>query len=102
MIEELRKVKEKKQLSLRQISELSGIPLRTVEDIFCGVTQYPRKDTLLAISNALGIAKTGVTLTETEERLLTAFNALIPPMQELMLNMLENAAAQPQNKRKRG
>ena len=42
----------------------------------------------------------GQSLTAGETRLLRAYKDLIPPMQELMLTMVENAAAQPQNRRK--
>ena len=49
----------KKELKLtnQAISDISGIPKRTVEDIFAGVTKFPRSDTVDAIENALGIGK---------------------------------------------
>ena len=47
----------KKQLKLtnEDISNLSGIPKRTVEDIFRGKTEHPRIDTMQAIERALGL-----------------------------------------------
>ena len=35
------------------ISELSGVPLSTVQKIFAGVTEKPRYETLKAIENVL-------------------------------------------------
>ena len=54
-IEELKKIKKEKKLTLADISNLSGIPKRTVDDIFSGKTQNPRIDTMEAIEKALGI-----------------------------------------------
>lgn len=57
-IEYLKKVKKEKKMTLDEISEKSGIPKRTLEDIFRGATKNPRVDTLEAIEKALGIEKT--------------------------------------------
>ena len=48
---------KKKELKLTNqgISDISGVPKRTVEDIFAGVTKFPRSDTVDAIEKALGI-----------------------------------------------
>ena len=48
--------KKRQQITLQEIDEKSGIPKRTVDDIFSGHTVNPRIDTLLAIEKALGIA----------------------------------------------
>lgn len=48
-IEEMRKRKQEKGYSYEQISELSGVPLGTIQKIFCGETQNPRYDTLMAL-----------------------------------------------------
>lgn len=47
----------KKELKLtnKKISNISGIPLRTVEDFFRGAYQNPRIDTVEAIERALGL-----------------------------------------------
>ena len=49
---------KKKELKLtnQAISDISGIPLRTVEAIFAGKTQFPRSDTVDAIERALGLS----------------------------------------------
>lgn len=48
---------KKKELKLTNqgISDISGVPKRTVEDIFAGVTKFPRSDTVDAIEKALGL-----------------------------------------------
>lgn len=56
-IEYLKKVKTEKKITLDEISAKSGIPKRTVEDIFRGATKNPRIDTMQAIERALGIEK---------------------------------------------
>ena len=99
MIEELQKAKEKKRLTLKQISELSGVPLRTVEDIFRGATQTPHISTLNAIRDALGIVATGVVLTDIEERLLVAFNQLPEVSQNAVIDMIEGLVGQTKTKR---
>lgn len=51
----LNEAKKAKKMTLLQIAELSGIPKRTVDDIFSGKTLNPRIDTLQAIEKALGL-----------------------------------------------
>ena len=41
------------------ISELSGVPLSTVQKIFAGVTEKPRYETLRAIERVLSAAQGG-------------------------------------------
>lgn len=48
--------KKELKLTLDEISTRSGIPKRTIEDIFRGATKNPRVDTLQAIERALGLA----------------------------------------------
>lgn len=50
-IEEMKKKKQERGYTYAQISELSGVPLGTVQKIFCGETLRPRYDTLLALEN---------------------------------------------------
>lgn len=54
-IEELKAEKKRRKMTLQQIADLSGIPKRTVDDIFSGHTKNPRLDTVAAIEKALGI-----------------------------------------------
>lgn len=56
-IEYLKKIKKEKKMTLDEISLKSGIPKRTIEDIFRGATKNPRTDTLQSIEMALGIKK---------------------------------------------
>ena len=48
-IEEMKKRKIELGYSYERISKLSGVPLGTVQKIFCGVTKAPRYDTLRAL-----------------------------------------------------
>ncbi len=57
-INTLKTAKKQKKLTLEQISNISGIPKRTVDDIFSGRTKNPRIDTIQPIERALGIAPT--------------------------------------------
>ena len=50
-----KKIKKEKKLTLNDISTLSNIPKRTVDDIFAGITKNPRTDTVEAIEKALGV-----------------------------------------------
>lgn len=101
--------KRKKQLGLTfdDLSKLSGIPKRTILGVFRKEVLTPRIDTVQAIENALGLSETETTspaiktLTDSEKRLLKAFNALIPPMQDYVLETTEKLASQPQNVAKR-
>ena len=55
-IEALKQRKKELKMTLQEISDKSGIPKRTVDDIFRGYTKHPRIDTLQAIERALGIS----------------------------------------------
>ena len=52
----IRQLKERKKelgFTNEMIAEKSGVPLSTVQKIFCGATKHPRYDTLLALTKAL-------------------------------------------------
>lgn len=53
-IDEMKKRKKELGYSYAQISELSGVPLGTVQKVFSGVTASPRYDTLYALERILG------------------------------------------------
>ena len=55
-IERLKKAKKENRMTLQEISDKSGIPKRTVDQIFSGKTTNPRVDTMQAIERALGIS----------------------------------------------
>ncbi len=48
-IEEMKLIKKEKGYSYEKISELSGVPLGTIQKVFSGKTENPRYDTLLAL-----------------------------------------------------
>lgn len=90
-----------------KLSEMTGLSVSTITKIFGGFAKYPRIDTLRLIKNALGftnqpIPKTGqistsspasgVSLTEKETRLLRAFSALIPRLQDRVIDIAEALA----------
>lgn len=103
-VEELREERKRKKITMKELSLRSGIPIRTLEDVFSGRTPHPRIDTMQAIEKALGLADGSPLdnarvnmLTDKETRLLMAFNSLIPPMQDYILEMVEKLVKQPQN-----
>lgn len=52
-VEEMKQKKQQKGYSYAQISELSGVPLGTVQKIFSGDTSHPRYATLQALEQVL-------------------------------------------------
>jgi transcriptional regulator with XRE-family HTH domain len=94
-IEYLKRIKKQKKLTLHEISIMSGIPKRTVDDIFSGQTQNPRIDTLQAIERALGIEKESSPaqneLSEGEQYLIELFNRVPANKQEMVLQMIRAA-----------
>jgi len=100
-IEKLNEERKRKKITFKELSKLSNIPERTLYAIFLKQTQHPRIDTMEAIERALGLAdsgspldnaRVGKMLTEKEKRLLRAFNSLIEPMQDIMLEQIEKMA----------
>lgn len=57
-VEQLKKAKKDKKITYEKLSELSGVPISTIYDLFRGVTAAPRVDTLQAIERALGLSST--------------------------------------------
>lgn len=52
-VEEMKQIKEERGYSMAQLSEYSGVPLGTLQKIFCGQTINPRKSTIDAIAKVL-------------------------------------------------
>ena len=52
--EDLKKMKEERKLTTKQISELSGIPESTISRILSGQTDNPSFDTICALVRAMG------------------------------------------------
>lgn len=98
-IKEIKQKLKKRKISYKNLSSLSGVPLNTLKNIFSERTSNPRIDTMQAIEKALGLADSSPLanamveqLTDKERRLLKAFNALIEPMQDIMLEQMEKMA----------
>lgn len=96
-IQEIKAYMKANRITQIRLAEISGVPLQTLRDIFSGATRNPRLDTVQAIEKALGLdkelspnEKAAPALTDKEERLIKAFNVLIPPMQDYILEMTEN------------
>ena len=53
-IEEMKRRKKELGYSYEKISELSGVPVGTLQKIFSGETSSPRYKTIMALSNVLG------------------------------------------------
>ena len=52
--EDLKKMKEERRLTTKQISELSGIPESTISRVLSGQTDNPSFDTICALVRAMG------------------------------------------------
>lgn len=93
-IQEIKRYMKANKITQITLAEKSGLPLQTLRKIFAGGTTNPRIDTMQAIEKALGIFTDSqpiesVSLTEQQRRLLNAFDSLIPPMQDYILEMTE-------------
>ena len=53
-LEEMKRKKRERGLTNKMVAELSGVPLGTVQKIFSGATQAPRKETIDALEALLG------------------------------------------------
>ena len=90
----LRARKKELKLTNDDISSISGIPKRTVEDIFRGKTENPRIDTMQAIERALGLENEKTPpdeLSEGEKALLELFRTATEEQQNLALQLLRVA-----------
>ena len=56
-LEEMKRKKRERGLTNKMVAELSGVPLGTVQKIFSGATQAPRKETIDALEALLGAEK---------------------------------------------
>lgn len=97
-IEYLKQLKKSKKMTLQEISDVSGIPKRTVDGIFSGKTKNPRIDTMQAIERALGLENektpTDIILSEGESALLELFRTATDEQQEMVLQLLRLALSQ--------
>lgn len=94
-IDILRERKKELNITFEELAQKSGIPLRTLENIFHGVTKNPRIDTMQAIERALGLDNdknpSGNELSEGEAELLELFNRVPEDKKELVLQMIQTA-----------
>ena len=81
--------KKELKMTLDEISARSGIPKRTVEDIFRGATKNPRIDTMQAIEQALGLNQAPLQWTEQEKAADKIFT-LIQQLDDQEINELSN------------
>lgn len=49
---------DKRHMTYKELSELSGVPIDTLNNFFRGKTKNPRIDTIQAIERALGLSST--------------------------------------------
>ena len=63
-IEEMKQKKIQNGYSYAQLSELSGVPLGTIQKVFSGETEHPRYATLQALEKALGDSDDGMALND--------------------------------------
>lgn len=54
-IQEVKLYLKQNKITYQQLSEMSGIALNTLKNIFRGKTEHPRIDTMEAIERALGL-----------------------------------------------
>ena len=93
-IKELNQIRKYQGLTYTDLSEKSGVPRRTIENLFGGKTTYPRNETIDAIENALGIKKEQketppAQLTDGEVALLEKFSRIPQEQRALFFDMLE-------------
>ena len=93
-IEQLKLRKKELGITYEELSYRSVVPLRTLENIFNGITKHPRIDTMQAICRALGLTtekNSSDELTDAEQELLTAFRALNGSMRAYVLQIVKSA-----------
>ena len=74
-IEIMKKRRREINMTYEELSQKSGIPLRTLENIFHGITKNPRIDTMQAIETALGLTATQEQTLSVEEKQLVSLIA---------------------------
>ena len=80
-LDDLKAKKRELNITFEELAQKSGIPLRTIENIFHGVTKNPRIDTMQAIERALGLDAQAEPPTMPEE---------VRELAELIAQMTEN------------
>ena len=52
-INEMNKIKKELKLTYKQISDLSGVPISTVQKVLGGITESPKYSTIKTLSDVL-------------------------------------------------
>ena len=93
-IDELKQRKKALGITYDALAPRSNVPLRTLENIFNGITKHPRIDTMQAIERALGLENEKTPpdeLSEGEKALLDLFRTATEEQQALALQLLRVA-----------
>lgn len=101
-IEYLKNRKKQIKMTLDELSLKSGIPKRTIEDIFRGSTKHPRIDTLQAIERALGIETKNPpdNLSGGAAEWMELYNTLTDENKDLLVSMVKVFAELPPERRR--
>ena len=84
-----KKIKKEKKLTLQEISNLSEIPKRTIDDIFSGKTPNPRTNTVQAIEKALGINEKKIELSEEKKKLLEKIDKMTKEEKQALVSFID-------------
>lgn len=68
-----KKAKKEQKMTFDELSQKSGVPKRTLEDVFSGRTQEPRLSTIEAIERALGINEKSPAAQDTQPSYIDKF-----------------------------
>jgi transcriptional regulator with XRE-family HTH domain len=91
-IQSIKEYLKNKKITYEQLSELSGIPLNTIKNIFSRRTPNPRVDTMQAIECALGITNERAdapAYTEDEKKLLALISELTEEETQELSNYID-------------
>lgn len=97
-IEEIKAKRKALKMTFAELSDKSGIPLRTLENFFHGVTKCPRSDTKEAVEKALGLLPEEPEYTEDEKEMFELMAQLTDEEAKEMLNFLQYLVAKRQKK----
>lgn len=89
-IETLKARRKALKMTFEDLASASNIPIRTLENIFHGITRNPRTDTMQAIEKALGIVQEDTpTYTEEERKLFGLIEQLTDAEVEELSNFVD-------------
>lgn len=88
---------KKYKITYAKLAEMTGINLTTIKRIFCGKTQTPHLETMVAIEQALGFINTNFQYacamhgaqSSDETRLLEIYRSLSPDMKQTLWSLLD-------------